>query len=644
MKRVTNETLGGERSINAFVAKKLQRFSEMEHDFAALFSLMFSETDNVLYECSEGFAIKKITYGQARSNALKKAAALKELLKDLPQDTAVGLYMENSPEWIETFWAILCAGFRPLLLNMRLDARSLEEALGETEAGAVISDRMRFSIQTIEPAALSLADAEPADLLFGSEILLMSSGTSANVKICAYTAEEIYHQVRDSYGIIRKCSKVKGFYNGQLKLLAFLPFYHVFGLVAMYIWFAFFSRTFVHLSDLSPHTIQKTILTHEVTHVFAVPLFWDKVYEQALSRIKDRGDKVYAKFARALKLAQKLSVIPVLGECFSRVAFREVRENLFGESIRFMITGGSSIRPEVLAFFNGIGYRLANGYGMSEIGISSVELSSDPKYLYAGYVGEPLSSLEYSINEAGELLVRGKTISRYVLECGFKSTCPDWFNTHDLAECVGGHYRILGRKDDLVVGPDGENLNPNLIEDRLRIPGIRELCLIDASGPTLLCSLPEGITQETFDTLSGKLKEQIALSGLAGFRLAFTTDPLMGEGEFKCNRRRIRETFLRKGFRPVDTETFQKAASRDRDPLYEEVRTLFAKALGRQPEEILPSMNFFLDLGGTSLDYFALLSALRERFGMEFPVTAGMNLGTPEALYDYIRTETGHVD
>ena len=643
MERVTNETLGGEHSINAFVAKKLQRFDAMEHDFASLFSLMFSESDNTLYERSEGFQIVKITYGEARSWALKKAAALKEECKELPENAVVGLYMENSPEWIETFWAILCAGFRPLLLNMRLDRKSLNEALEETEAGAVISEGMQFPIRTIAPAAL-LADEELPDPLFGSEILLMSSGTSAHVKICAYTAEEIYHQVRDSYEIIRKCAKVKGFYHGQLKLLAFLPFYHVFGLVAMYIWFAFFSRTFVHLPDLTPQSIQNTILNHEVTHVFAVPLFWDKVYEQAIRAIQDRGDQVYAKFTRGLKIAQKLAMIPPLGERFSAMAFREVRENLFGESIQFMITGGSNIRPEVLSFFNGIGYRLANGYGMSEIGISSVELSANPKYLHAGYVGQPLSSLEYRINENGELLVKGKTIAHYVLECGFKSTCPDWFNTHDLAECKDGHYRILGRKDDLVVGADGENLNPNLIEERLMVAKIRNLCLIDANGPTLLCSLPEQITQEAFEEVQEALKEKIRESNLSGFRLAFTTDALMGEDEFKCNRRRIREVFLKNGFHPVNAQTFQKAEQLEQDPLYTEIRALFAQALSKKEEEILPSYNFFLDLGGTSLDYFALLSALKDRFGMEFPVNAGMSLATPDALYEYIKDKNDHVD
>ncbi|MCR5221500.1 MAG: non-ribosomal peptide synthetase [Lachnospiraceae bacterium] len=645
MDRLKKESLGTEQSIDSFVEQKLKRFSRMEHDFASLFSLMFSEESNTIYETGRGFEIEKLTYGQARSNALKRSAALKEALGEQKKDAVVGLYQANGPEWIENFWAILLIGCRPLLLNMQLDDASLNEALRSTDAVAVVSEGKTFQLPVVLSDSLKETVTEKEPEVFGSEILLMSSGTSANIKICAYTAEEIYYQVLDSYQIIRDCKLMRGAYRGELKQLALLPFYHVFGLVAMYLWFGFFSRTFVHLPDLSPKTVQSTILRHGVTHIFAVPLFWEKIYEQAIRTIKDRGEAVERKFNRALALSVKLDRIPPLGKLFKKYAFKEVRENLFGESIRFLITGGSMIEPSILAFFNGIGYRLANGYGMSEIGICSVELDHRAKYLHAGYVGKPLSSLEYRINEGGELEVRGKSISHYVMECGFKRTCPDWFNTHDLAECENGHYRILGRKDDLVIGPEGENLNPNLVEAALRTDGIGELCLFQAEGPTLLCSVRGDLSEEEFEDLTKRLQEKMIAANLAGKikKISFTTDPLLGEGEFKCNRRLIREKYRKHAFRPLSAETIGKAMKGPDDPLYEEILLQFAKVLNKNPGEISPQMNFFMDLGGTSLDYFALLNTLRETYGIEFPVSAGMNLGSPEAVYEYIKTESTHV-
>jgi acyl-CoA synthetase (AMP-forming)/AMP-acid ligase II len=82
-------------------------------------------------------------------------------------------------------------------------------------------------------------------------------------------------------------------YNGSIKQLAFLPFYHIFGLFAVYYWFAFFGRTFVFLKDYSPDTIARTCRRHEVTHIFAVPLLWHTVEEKIQKGVRmmpEEGD------------------------------------------------------------------------------------------------------------------------------------------------------------------------------------------------------------------------------------------------------------------------------------------------------------------------------------------------------------------
>ena len=460
--KITN--LGGFSSVNAFVEDKLRRYNMSDKSFRAVFSLMFSEENNILWEESRGYRISKTTYGQARSLTLHKASTLKTQLGELKPDAVIGIYMDNSLDWILTFWAILAIGCRPLLLNRRLDTETLEYALRVTNATAVISDGQSFSVKTILSGELvEGANYMPAD--FGSEILVMSSGTSAHVKICAYTAEEFYNQIQGSYSIIKKCTKVKEHYEGELKLLTFLPFYHIFGLVAVYVWFAFFSRTFVRLNDMQPQTITNTIKRHKVTHIFAVPLFWEKVYEQAMRTIRDRGEEPVKKFEKGMRISRKLGD-SALADAFSKLAFKEVREGMFGESVVFMITGGSCISPQVLEFFNAIGYRLADGYGMSEIGITSLELSRKRSLLNSGSVGLPMMGIEYEINSNGELRVRGKAMAKYIIEDGEKRGNSDWFNTHDLASFDGKCYRILGRQDDLIVAANGENLNPNLIETR----------------------------------------------------------------------------------------------------------------------------------------------------------------------------------
>ncbi len=630
--------LGGHLFVNPYVAEKLRRFSSAEHSFEVLFGLMFSESGNILYERSEGDQILKTTYGEAKEEILHRAAALKKRLSGIPQDSVVGLYMENSLAWIECFWAILCAGYRPLLMNLRLDGQTLEAALNDCGAAAVITEGKQFSLSCIHPDSLR-GEERITGTEFGTELFVMSSGTSASVKLCAYSAEELYYQICDSYHIIRRCRLIKSRYKGELKHLAFLPFYHIFGLTAMYIWFAFFGRTFVHLDDLAPQTIVGTIRKHAVTHIFAVPLFWERVYDQAIRTIRARGEETARRFERALRLAVRLSAIPPLGRLFSRLAFREVRENLFGESIRFMITGGSRIRTEILEFFNGIGYRLVNGYGMSETGICSVELSTRRSLLLGGSVGKPVSSLEYRLAEDGELLVRGGAIARSVLEGGRKTPAGDWFRTRDLAECRNGHYFILGRKDDLVIGPAGENLNPELIEERLRSDELQQFALIDADGPTLLCNVPQEMSAEERKAAELRLRQRISETGLSGqiTRIRWTAEPLIRDGDFKVNRRRLREDLLAGRLEMID-ERGLSSENGLKDPYFAELIDAVAAALGIEPAQIDVSADFFLDLGGTSLDYFALIAALQEKYGIEFPVEGGNGISTVEGLYEYLRS------
>lgn len=628
-----NDTLGGFSRINDFVKYKLRRFDESGHTFDALFELMFSEKDNVLYEHNDGYRIISTTYGEAYDAVLARSAGLTELLSDVPSGSVIGLYLPNGPEWIITFWSILRAGYRPLLMNMRLDNTTLTDALRDCGAAAVISKTENFGLTAIHDIPLSAAGTLPC---FAEEILVMSSGTSSHVKLCAYGAEEIYCQIRDSLDIILKCRQMKKFYGGQLKHLDFLPFYHIFGLTAVYIWFAFFSRTFVHLPDLAPQTVVNTIRLHNVTHIFAVPLFWEKVYGQAMQAIEDRGEKTLARFKRALALSLKLGGTRFIGPLFRKIAFKEVRDNLFGESISFMITGGSAISSQVLEFFNGIGYHLANGYGMTETGITSVELSPLAKICCSGSVGLPVSSISYTSSDKGSLLVTGPSTAKYIIEGGYVRQRSEGFDTRDLAEYKGGRWYVLGRVDDLVVSPSGENLNPVLIEQRFDQP----VCLIGADGgkiPVLLYELGRGLSQAKAAETEAAVRQRIRELGLVGEigGLVALTEPLMGKDEFKLNRRRLAEDYSAGKLSVYDPAS--AAEFPDNDPLCAEILSIFAAALGRPESDIGYTADFFLDLGGSSLDYLAMVSELRERFDADFPTEAGKSLGSIKELYDYIK-------
>lgn len=631
------DNLHGFKSIDKFVEYKLNRLESGDKNFETLFELMFSEKENVLFEKTEGYKIKKITYGESEKNALRRAETLADKLNGVEKGGTVGLYMQNSFEWVEMLWAILIAGYNPLLINMRIPLETLNGVLKNNGVKAVISDGTAFEVKTLLASEITLSGKEKKIENFGTEISVMSSGTSYNVKICTYSAEQFYYQIKDSFSLIKENSIVKRHYNGELKLLTFLPFYHIFGLVAVYVWFTFFSRTLVLLNDLNPKTITGTIKRHKVTHIFAIPLFWEKVYGEAIKKIKERGDKTYNKFLKGLELSEK----PIIGKLVTKKGMQEIRDNLFGDSVRFMITGGSGINGEVLKFFNAVGYPLSNGYGMSEIGITSVELSKSKKILNGGSVGKPLNSVEYKI-ENGTLFVKSKASAKYVVDGnGKKPVCGEWFNTSDLAEEKEGRYFILGRADDVVISSTGENLNPNLIEDKFNIKGVKGVCLTslkkgESSLPVLVVSVAEFLKKARLEEIDKEVKNTLVeLKILAEIsELIYTTDLLMTGEEFKLNRTKIKKE-LEAG--KINRLSFESVTALEVDEkLVEEIKIEIASTLGKEVSELKAHGDFFIDEGGTSLDYYLLTSNLQSKFDITLPSAEEERLSTAEAIAKYL--------
>lgn len=631
----------GFKSIDSYVEYKTAEFSKVDKTFENLFDAMFAESENVMIEISDGYRIKKQTYGEFKAEIVGAAPSLAAILSDVKEGEMVGLYMSNRPEWLKVFWEIILCGYRPLLMNIRLPDAVLEDLLSQYSVGAVISDGKQFSVKTVQyEDAVCKSDMPSLSRPYGTEVIFMSSGTTGKVKLCSYTAENFYYQILDSANIIKQCPDIKSHYKGYIKQLMLLPLCHVFGFIAVYLWFGFFSRTFVFPKDLNPVTIQQTVKKHEVTHIFAVPMVWEAVSRAALKKIRARGEKTYRRFK---KMCKKVNSHGSFGDFLAKRFLGEVREGLFGYSIRFLITGGSAIRPETLSFFNGIGYHLANGYGMTEIGITSLEKSHKRKVLNTASIGAPFGNTEYSLNEEGQLLVRGKTRAAKITVDGVETvTDPGkWFNTGDLMRCVDGRYYSEGRSDDLIIADDGENLNPNVAEAQIHTKGIDRLCIFRGRDKvtTLVASIPGCFSGERLKEIYTGICDDLANAKLERSitRILFTHEALLNEGEIKLSRKRIADEVslgTMKTFAPTDIESHIEELMLG---LESEMRECFAEALERSPESIGLEDNFFRELGGTSLDYFTLLSIIKTRFGFDISYGEGGNLSTVKEFSDYLK-------
>jgi acyl carrier protein len=308
-----------------------------------------------------------------------------------------------------------------------------------------------------------------------------------------------------------------------------------------------------------------------------------------------------------------------------------------------LITGGSALSEDALKFFNGIGYHMANGYGMTEIGITSLEISMKRKMRNKGSVGAPFGCTQYSISDAGELLVRGKTMATRIMQKGVetKTDFDAWFNTRDLAVEENGKYYLQGREDDLIICKNGEKINPELLENSLKVDGVQDLCLFtDGHGrPTLLLSIENCYSPEKLrDLLERALKalEKAQLKDEVQ-NVALTTDKLLEGNDFKVSRKKIAKRFNDGKFNLIDYQKAEEYTEKMLSVLEQELCVCFSEILQRPIEEISATADFFTDLGGNSLDYFALVDTIKQKFNVELSISENERLSSVQEFYERIK-------
>lgn len=598
-------------------------------DFEALYNIIFSNGDMTLCEINDSFRIKKTTYTQMRATIERTSRALYRKIGS--SNGYVALEMENSPNWIAAFWSILKSGNRPYLVNCRHPKKLSDSIVKSLGIKHIIADKKgELSGEYIEFCTLLNEDAPDFTAEFGNEIGLSTSATTMKEVVCFYSGKELSEQVLCARSIVRECPRIADHYKDELKQLAFLPFYHIFGLIAVYFWFTFYGRTFVFLRDYAPDTILKTVRRHEVTHIFAVPMLWHTIEKQLQKQVRKKGDKKVSQLEKAMKLTTFLqNVSPRLGATISKKMLSEATESIFGKSVLFCISGGSALRPSAQYMLNALGYPLYNGYGMSEIGITSVELRNTPKKRNEGSIGHPVQSVEYRLDDEGILHVRGSSICKRMLINGIPYDNCDWYCTGDIMEERNGYYYIKGRKGDRIIGENGENIDPDLIESCFELADANafsvlglgnsdneRLSLVISVNPFISKRRLEGLAAEAYrvnDSLSGAMKIK---------DFYFTSDPIAPPTAVKVGRAYLKRAINESSITlssftdALNSANENKEKASESDPLLEEIRAIVAEVLDIPKEKVGDDTHIINELCASSLQYFSIITELSRKFGI----------------------------
>ncbi len=619
--------------VSNIVTENIAALKKAPQTFESIYTIIKNRfTSEIFGEWLENGDIKKMSYYELYERVDEFSKAAVTYGAD-GRGRFVGIFLENSADWVALFWGLLQAGFRPVLLNTRHNIGIINDIIKDMDPLFVVSEDMRVDRAVTVKELLDAGKGVKFDksmISWADEIILITSGSTAKPKVISHSGKTICLQVEMSEEIVRTNQSIQ--YNAKLDIhnLAFLPFYHIFGLIATLMWFMFFGRGFVFLPKYDAQSIQFVCKRVGVTHFFAIPLVWNKTVASLEREVAKQGKT--EKFNKAIRFSNKLqNVFPHLGPVIVRkIIFKKVRRQLLGERATFLISGYS-------------------GYGLTECGVICVELSRKAQFRCGTSTGKIFSNVAYKLSDKGELLIpKDHTMNGIYVDGKFTEFKEDYYPTNDLVSIdETGRLHIIGRLDDVIIGPNGENISPEEIESRIDKGAFTQEAMINAQLPgstekQMVLVLSDDGTMGAFEKASSLKGVFASIDSLTMSERPLKVLNLIGSmpENFKGIDRKELALNLEKGIlfatectRPTDEEV-NRTRSAEYTEIINKVCDVFAEILNKDRSEITETSNF-VSLGGDSMQYVELLSKVSEVTGRQINMTE-TPLITPMAIADYI--------
>ena len=326
-------------------------------------------------------------------------------------------------------------------------------------------EHARAHASALEDAAAAIAEDDLYTVIY-------TSGTTGPPKGCMLS-----HR---NYFVMASCvDRLEERYveEGDVMLL-YLPLAHNFGRL-MLLTGARTGFTIAFLAD--PLRVPEALVQVRPTVLPSVPRVYEKVhvavsarFEEATGARRKLIDWALARGREASRLREAGERVPAWLRLRLRLAdllvFRKIRERLGGR-LRVAISGGAPLAREVMEFFDAVGLRIVEGYGLTEC-TTACTLNQGSRYRF-GSVGLPLPGFEVKVADDGEILVRSETVFQGYFkdpEATAEVLSPDgWLRTGDVGEIdENGLVTITDRKKDLIVTAGGKNVSPQNIENALK--------------------------------------------------------------------------------------------------------------------------------------------------------------------------------
>jgi long-chain acyl-CoA synthetase len=389
------------------------------------------------------------------------------------------VYAPNSPRLVATYFGLLLLGAVIVPIDLRSSPEFMvavrEKARAHTLISAADPPAELASTHALRLAALNedpdvdIGDWRPSppgpdDL---AEVVF-TSGTTGRPKGVMLTHRNIASNAESAASVLADLA--------NFRALSLIPLSHMFEQIALFAGMLL-GANFTYVETLAPNTLFDTLRRRGVTMIPTVPQIIQIFYRAIEAEVRRQGRTRVWNVAHSLA---RRSPMPVRRRLFSQVHER------LGGRLEYFFCGGAYLPPELQQAWERLGVKVLQGYGTTEC--SPVVTANVPERRVVGSVGRPIPGVSIKLSEEGEILVRGENVTPgYFEDPAATSAAFDegWYKTKDLGELdKDGNLYIRGRKDDMIVLPDGQNLYPEDIENALRRqPAIRDAVVFGLPKP-----------------------------------------------------------------------------------------------------------------------------------------------------------------
>ncbi|HEC16363.1 MAG TPA: long-chain fatty acid--CoA ligase [Sedimenticola sp.] len=282
------------------------------------------------------------------------------------------------------------------------------------------------------------------------------------------------------------------------RFLSFLPLSHTFERTIGY-YLPMVAGSSIAYARSIPQLAQD-LSTIRPTLMISVPRIFERIYGKIMAKLETDPPIVRELFNLAASIGwrrfeyrqKRASWSPalLLWPLLDRLVARKIRARMGGR-LRFTVSGGAALSPEIARLFIGLGIPVQQGYGLTET--SPVIAGNTLDDNIPASVGAPLPGIEVKIGDNDELLTRSPSVmlGYWNNEQATREVIDDdgWLHTGDKARIEHGHIFITGRLKEIIVLANGEKVSPGDMEMAIALDGLFEQVMVLGEGKPYLAAL-----------------------------------------------------------------------------------------------------------------------------------------------------------